>query len=72
EMVEGRAADVCISGMSLKTVAKLAEGVPAFRNGGIGVYSENGFVHLDVRGHRARWGKVGREYVSIEEALRHA
>lgn len=34
-------------------VARLAEQVPGFRNGGVGRYAT--FTHLDTRGTRARW-----------------
>jgi hypothetical protein len=39
------------------SMAAAAELVPAFRNGGIGIYSWG--VHLDVRGRRARWDARG-------------
>lgn len=51
--VLGRAADIRVEGMSPSVVARKAEQVEVFRNGGIGVYST--FVHVDVRGHKARW-----------------
>lgn len=51
--LKGKAADVKINGLSPKEVARLAERVAGFRDGGIGVYAWG--VHLDVRGQRARW-----------------
>lgn len=51
----GKAADVSSPDSMPNTVAAAAERIPVFDNGGIGLYSS--FVHLDVRGHRARWGK---------------
>lgn len=73
EIVDGRAADVQVPGLNLREMYQLALQVPAFKNGGIGIYPDktNRFMHLDVRGVAARWGKVGGKYVSIEEALRH-
>ncbi|NDY41233.1 hypothetical protein G3N55_00010 [Dissulfurirhabdus thermomarina] len=41
---------------------------------GLGIYPDwahPGF-HLDVRGRRARWGRIGSRYVSLEEALARA
>jgi len=43
---------------------ELAESVPAFAQGGIGVY-DRGFLHVDVRDHRARWSQVAGRYVEI-------
>jgi len=40
---------------------------------GVGIYPDwhsPGF-HLDVRGDRASWGRVGKEYVSYQEALEY-
>lgn len=60
--VQGRATDVTISvttrsgnvrRLSPREVAGFAEQVPAFRSGGVGVYSS--FTHLDTRSGRARW-----------------
>ena len=51
----GRAADIVIQGLDPEEMAAYAEDVPAFRHGGIGTYPDNGFIHVDVRGKRARW-----------------
>lgn len=53
----GRAVDVLIpDGWTPETLAEEAERIPAFRAGGIGVYSA--WVHLDVRPNGpARWKK---------------
>jgi hypothetical protein len=48
---------------------RLAQEVPGFYGGGIGLYPDDGFIHVDVRGHEARWAKVRGQYVGIEEAL---
>lgn len=53
--VHGRAADLSTHRVSVEALAALAEKVDAFSQGGIGVYPEEGFVHVDVRGERARW-----------------
>ena len=64
----GRAADIVISGMSVQEMARLAEQVPAFRAGGIGIYPKEGFIHVDVREKRARWARLNGEYVSVSES----
>lgn len=50
--VEGKAADIKTPLGTQATKAQ-AESIPAFQNGGIGLYPH--FVHVDVRGHKARW-----------------
>ena len=47
----GKAADIKVSGVTPKKVAAYAETL--LKNGGIGTYST--FVHIDVRGTKARW-----------------
>ena len=42
--------------------------VPEFANGGIGAYDGN-FLHLDVRGHAARWARVRGQYVGIDNLV---
>ncbi len=51
--LRGTAADIRVDGVPPEHVALSAKLVQAFRDGGIGTY--NSFVHLDVRGHKARW-----------------
>jgi len=67
----GNAADIVIDGRSVAETYELAEQVPAFRNGGIGVYPEQGFVHVDVRDGRARWGRLDGIYVALEKTLKN-
>jgi uncharacterized protein YcbK (DUF882 family) len=43
--------------------------IPAFADGGIGVYPQNNFLHLDVRPAQARWARVHGKYVGIEAGL---
>lgn len=47
----GKAADIKVKGVAPKKVAAYVEKI--LPNGGIGVYST--FVHVDVRGTKARW-----------------
>ena len=49
--MEGKAADYRIPGMSNEQQRQLAE--KHFPDGGVGFY--NNFVHVDVRGRKARW-----------------
>lgn len=51
--VQGKAADIRVSGLTPRELAKFAEEIPDFNKGGIGTY--NSFVHVDVRGTKARW-----------------
>ena len=51
--VQGRAADIRVEGMTPEALARRAEQIDVFRDGGIGTYGT--FVHVDVRGHRAWW-----------------
>ena len=54
----GMAADIHIKYMLVRQMYKAALKVEAFRNGGIGLYPDNKFVHVDVRSGHARWAKV--------------
>lgn len=52
----GRAVDIVIRGLHPVEMETLAEKVTKFRQGGIGVYPNNGFLHVDVRHDGpARW-----------------
>jgi uncharacterized protein YcbK (DUF882 family) len=68
EHTRGLAADVRIPGLSLQEMYDLARKVPEFENGGIGAY-DGGFLHLDVRDHRARWARVRGQYVGIQHLI---
>ncbi len=52
---EGLAADIQIQGMTPAEMYKAALQVPAFADGGIGVAEHGGYIHVDVRGSKARW-----------------
>ncbi len=59
---------------SLIEVFDLVEACRYFASGGIGVYSNPTFLHVDVRGvtgvmERARWGEVSGRSVGHAEAL---
>ena len=65
----GTAADVVIAGHGVLEMYCLADRVAAFRNGGLGLYPDDGILHVDVRGEHARWGRVEGEYVTLARAL---
>jgi uncharacterized protein YcbK (DUF882 family) len=65
----GRAADIHLPGLSLQQMYDLASSVAEFAEGGIGAYDEN-FLHVDTRGHRARWARVKGHYVGIDLLVR--
>ena len=54
--MEGKAADIVVKGMSATELYHAAMKIPAFRDGGIGVYRSQNFIHLDVRAKRYHWG----------------
>lgn len=70
----GKAADIVIKDFSVPQMYEAALQINDFFEGGIGVYPENGFIHVDVRLTKARWGRIKKKkkdvYVSVEEALR--
>ena len=49
----GIAADIHVAEISTVELARAANEIPAFRDGGIGTYST--WVHVDIRKKRARW-----------------
>ena len=65
----GLAADIALPGLSLQRMYELALEVPQFAQGGIGVY-DGGFLHVDVRDHRARWARVSGRYVGVAALVR--
>jgi len=68
EHTQGMASDVEITGLSLQQMYELALQVPAFAQGGIGVY-DGGFLHVDIRQHVARWARVRGQYVGIQHLI---
>jgi len=63
--VSGKAADIWAADMDGLFLAAKVE----FINGGIGIYPDANFIHVDTRGTKARWGRVNGEYVSYQAAL---
>ena len=64
----GNAADIRIVGLGVRAMFGLAEQIPAFAKGGIGVYPDESFIHVDVRPNGpARWAGVGGGQTKIED-----
>ena len=69
--VLGFAFDWYAPGLSLVEMLYHALHVPAFYNGGIGLYPEAKFLHCDLGdGDLRRWARVNGVYVSMEQGLR--
>ena len=64
----GRAADLAIPGLTPVKMLALALGVVAFAHGGVGLYPEEGFIHVDLRPAPARWSRLGGRYTSLAAA----
>lgn len=67
--VLGKAADIRIGALTLQEMYDRAIQVPAFFNGGIGVYDGTPFIHVDTRKGKARWARVRGVYLSIEQLI---
>lgn len=50
-----KAADIVIAGKKPRQMFRLARKIAEFDDGGIGIYERQGFIHVDVRGSKARW-----------------
>lgn len=57
----GRAVDLYVSKLTAADLAKLAETVEVFRNGGIGIYTPEQFIHVDD-GPKRRWRRINGTY----------
>jgi uncharacterized protein YcbK (DUF882 family) len=68
---KGCAADIYVPGLDLKKLLYIATNVWMFEQGGIGFYPDLNIVHVDCRQGRARWGQIGEDYVSLENALQY-
>ncbi|MFA6046925.1 MAG: D-Ala-D-Ala carboxypeptidase family metallohydrolase [Phycisphaerales bacterium] len=62
------AADIRVAGLTLAEMYFVACKVSRFSGGGIGIYLDKGFVHVDCRPGRARWGHLGGKYVPFVDA----
>ena len=66
--LKGNAADIVIKGYSVKQMYETALTLYKKGIGGIGIYPEQGFIHLDVREQPAFWVylKSRRKYLSLQ------
>ena len=62
--VSGEAADIHVHGMTPKEMYGHALMIPDFKDGGIGIYVDRKFIHVDVRDNAARWAEIGGKKVS--------
>lgn len=69
--IQCRAADIVLSGLTPLEAVRLVGMVEAFKEGGIGYYPMEGFIHVDVRKGRARWARLerGHPYVAIPASV---
>ena len=56
--IEGQAADISISDISLSEIARYAD-YKLGQKGGVGVYTDLNFVHVDTRGYPSYWKYTG-------------
>lgn len=70
----GRAMDLKTpKGMDIVDFYAVVCKVPAFAKSGIGLYPQEGFIHVDVKRPKpARWARVKGTYVSIDEGIKEA
>ena len=62
----GLAADVRILGQSVRKMYELARQIETFDQGGIGVYPDEVFIHVDARPNPGRWARVNGHYVGLD------
>lgn len=53
--VLGRAVDITSEVVNYRRLKEIAEGIRLFNEGGIGLYPQSKFLHVDVRGVKTRW-----------------
>lgn len=67
----GMAADISAPPKAPLEMYLIAEQIPDFAQGGIGLYPAN-FIHVDVRSNRARWYRVDGKNHPITDYITHA
>jgi len=65
----GEAADIYCPGLALLKLLNAAQDLWMFQQGGIGLYPEQRFIHVDVYPVRRRWGRLKGAYVGFNLAL---
>ena len=63
----GTAADIVIPGLDVEQMFSYAKLIEPFEKGGIGIYPDQKFIHVDVRRRQARWARVNGKYLSLEK-----
>ena len=63
--MRGTAADITVEGMELDDLYRAVSKIPEFRNGGIGIYPQNNFIHVDLRSKKGRWLRLNGKYLPI-------
>ena len=68
--IGGYAADCFFPGVSLlDAYLCVVQCLPWTNRGGLGLYPDRNFIHLDVRKKKTRWGQLNGEYVPFADAL---
>ena len=65
--LRGNAADIVIEGLSVAEMFCCAEQSGPIRDGGMGIYPQDGFIHVDTRLDFARWCRLDGKYLPIAE-----
>jgi len=64
------AADIAIpSRCSLRTLYDAAVSIPAFARGGIGLYPQRRFIHLDIAAGPRAWSQINGVYKPLDAAF---
>jgi hypothetical protein len=63
----GRAADIRPLDRNLYKLAAFALTVPAFEEGGFGLYPDRGIIHVDIRPRCTRWAKLGQTFTDFRK-----
>lgn len=65
----GKAVDITCPFINILNLYHLVLEIPEFFHGGVGFYPQSNFLHVDVRGKKARWGRVNGKYVGVKSAI---
>ena len=63
--LEGRAADIAPTDLTMFNLVILALTIPTFASGAFGFYPTKGIIHLGVRTRPASWGFDGQRYTNV-------
>lgn len=68
--MEGTAADIRCNEVSFNALYRYVTQIKAFLNGGIGLYPDKGFIHVDI-GPKRSWAYIGGKQVPFPTALNY-